>query len=106
MGKLIDETSYAIKKTTKSILVLPADSIVIEHKVRSIGNAVKRAQAICLSCRMCTDLCPRYLLGHNLFPDEMMKKCTPDSSATVTLRSLILLIFAATAAYASFTVAL
>ncbi len=74
MGKLIDETSYAIKKTTKSILVLPADSIVIEHKVRSIGNAVKRAQAICLSCRMCTDLCPRYLLGHNLFPDEMMKK--------------------------------
>jgi Na+-translocating ferredoxin:NAD+ oxidoreductase RnfC subunit len=23
---------------------------------------------------MCTDLCPRYLLGHELFPDEMMKK--------------------------------
>ena len=74
MGKLIDENKYAVKKTTKSIIVLPSDSIVIEHKVRSIKNAVKRAQAICLSCRMCTDLCPRYLLGHNLFPDEMMKK--------------------------------
>jgi len=23
---------------------------------------------------MCTDLCPRYLLGHDLFPDEMMKR--------------------------------
>jgi Na+-translocating ferredoxin:NAD+ oxidoreductase RnfC subunit len=23
---------------------------------------------------MCTDLCPRYLLGHELFPDDMMKK--------------------------------
>jgi NAD(P)H-flavin reductase len=74
MGKLIDENSYAVKKTTKSIVVLPPDSIVIEHKVRSIANAVRRAQAICLSCRMCTDLCPRYLLGHDLYPDEMMKK--------------------------------
>ena len=74
MGKLIDEADYALKKITKSIIVLPSDNIVIEHKVRSIKNAVKRAQAICLSCRMCTDLCPRYLLGHNLFPDEMMKK--------------------------------
>lgn len=74
MGKLIDENTYAVKKTTKSILVLPTDSIVIEHKIRSVNAAVKRAQAICLSCRMCTDLCPRYLLGHDLFPDEMMKK--------------------------------
>jgi len=74
MGKLIDENTYAVKKTTKSILVLPADSIVIEHKARSLAAVVKRAQATCLSCRMCTDLCPRYLLGHELFPDDMMKK--------------------------------
>jgi len=74
MGKLIDANSYAVKKTTKSIVVLPSDSIVIEHKKRNISRAVKQAQAICLSCRMCTDLCPRYLLGHGLFPDDMMKK--------------------------------
>ena len=74
MGKLIDEKTYAVKKTTKSIIVLPSESIVIEQKLRDISRQVKRAQAICLSCRMCTDLCPRYLLGHNLFPDEMMKK--------------------------------
>jgi Na+-translocating ferredoxin:NAD+ oxidoreductase RnfC subunit len=23
---------------------------------------------------MCTDLCPRYLLGHDLYPDELMKR--------------------------------
>jgi Na+-translocating ferredoxin:NAD+ oxidoreductase RnfC subunit len=74
MGKLIDEKDYAIKKTTKSIVILPSDSIVIEQKLRSLKNNVRKAQAICLSCRMCTDLCPRYLLGHDLFPDEMMKK--------------------------------
>ncbi len=74
MGKLIDKDSYAVKKTTKSIVVLPSESIIIQHKLRDIRRAVKQAQAICLSCRMCTDLCPRYLLGHQLYPDEMMKK--------------------------------
>lgn len=74
MGKLIDQDSYAVKKTTKSIMVLPADNIVTVQKNRSASGQIKRGQAACLSCRMCTDLCPRYLLGHDLFPDEMMKR--------------------------------
>ncbi len=74
MGKLIDPRDYAVRKTTKSIIILPEDSIVIENKRRGISADLKRAQAICLSCRMCTDLCPRYLLGHDLFPDELMKR--------------------------------
>ena len=74
MGKIIDIRDYAVKKTTKSIIVLPEDSIVIENKKRGISADLKRAQAICLSCRMCTDLCPRYLLGHEIFPDELMKR--------------------------------
>ena len=74
MGKVIDPANYSVKKTTKSILVLPDDNVVIENIKRTIGTDLKRAQAICLSCRMCTDLCPRYLLGHDLFPDELMKR--------------------------------
>ncbi len=74
MGKPIDPDTYAVKKTTKSIMVLPQDNIVSIQRNRADGGQVKRAQAICLSCRMCTDLCPRYLLGHDLFPDDMMKR--------------------------------
>jgi Na+-translocating ferredoxin:NAD+ oxidoreductase RnfC subunit len=73
MGKLIDLESYAVKKTTKSIIVFPEDSVMVENRKREIRADLKRAQAICLSCRMCTDLCPRYLLGHDLYPDELMK---------------------------------
>ncbi|MGM0366990.1 MAG: 4Fe-4S dicluster domain-containing protein [Actinomycetota bacterium] len=79
MGKLIDEESYAVKKVTKSILVLPEGNIVTVQRKRDSGGQIKRAQSICLSCRMCTDLCPRYLLGHDLFPDEMMKKLYKDN---------------------------
>ncbi len=74
MGKLIDAENYAVMKTTKSIIVLPEDNIVVENRKRSIAADLKRAQAVCLSCRLCTDLCPRYLLGHDLFPDDMMKR--------------------------------
>jgi Na+-translocating ferredoxin:NAD+ oxidoreductase RnfC subunit len=73
-GKLVDINTHAVTKTTKAILVLPEDNIVVVQKKRAISAQMKRAQAICLSCRMCTDLCPRYLLGHDLFPDELMKK--------------------------------
>ncbi|MCL4378052.1 MAG: SLBB domain-containing protein [Actinobacteria bacterium] len=73
-GKLVDPDSHAVTKTTKAILVLPDTNIVVIQKKRNIKAQMKRAQAICLSCRMCTDLCPRYLLGHDLFPDELMKR--------------------------------
>ncbi len=74
MGKLVNQDEYAVKKTTKSIMVLDQENIVTVQRRRAHKGQVKRAQAICLSCRMCTDLCPRYLLGHGLFPDEMMKR--------------------------------
>ena len=73
-GKLVNPGEHAVTKTTKAILVLPETNIVITQKKRAISTQMKRAQAICLSCRMCTDLCPRYLLGHDLFPDELMKR--------------------------------
>lgn len=73
-GRLIDIATHSVTKTTKAILVLPEDNIIIVQKSRQISVQMKRAQAICLSCRMCTDLCPRYLLGHDLFPDELMKR--------------------------------
>jgi Na+-translocating ferredoxin:NAD+ oxidoreductase RnfC subunit len=73
-GRLVNPNTHAVTKTTKAILVLPENNIVITQKKRNINIQMKRAQAICLSCRMCTDLCPRYLLGHDLFPDELMKR--------------------------------
>lgn len=73
-GKLVNPSTHAVTKTTKAILVLPETNIVVTQKKRDISKQMKRAQAICLSCRMCTDLCPRYLLGHDLFPDELMKR--------------------------------
>lgn len=69
-----------VTKTTNAILVLPKEHYVIQRKRASIHIDSKRAMAACCHCKMCTDLCPRHLLGHPIAPDQFMHSV---SSGTV-----------------------
>jgi Na+-translocating ferredoxin:NAD+ oxidoreductase RnfC subunit len=52
---------------------------------------VRRGISTCDQCRDCTDLCPRYLLGHDLKPHEVMRAINygldrpPDKVTAATL---------------------
>ncbi|GAB6170180.1 4Fe-4S dicluster domain-containing protein [Clostridium carnis] len=65
----IDES---VTKTTKGIFILPKDNPIIELREYKLNVAIKRAMGVCSQCRMCTDLCPRYLLGHSIEPHKIM----------------------------------
>ena len=56
------------KKTTTGIVVLPADHWLIRQYNVGLDVILQRAQSACCQCRLCTDLCPRYLMGHDIFP--------------------------------------
>lgn len=61
-----------ITKTSKAIIVLPEEhSIILKRQTKS-SIRINRAMSVCSQCRMCTDLCPRYLLGHNIQPHRIM----------------------------------
>jgi len=61
-----------ITKTSKAIIVLPeGHSVILKRQVKS-SIKINRAMSVCSQCRMCTDLCPRYLLGHNIQPHRIM----------------------------------
>lgn len=68
--------SAPITKTTNAILVLPRDHYLIERRNAGTGIMLKRAAASCCQCTMCTDLCPRYLLGHPIQPHLFMRAAT------------------------------
>ena len=76
MGKFYDLSeikNLSIKKTDGNILVLPPG-----HKLRNMANldinkVKNRVRAACIRCRMCTDLCPRYLTGHEITPHTVMR---------------------------------
>lgn len=62
-----------ITKTSNAILVLEEDHPVVMKKKGNSQINMKRAMAACCQCRMCTDLCPRYLLGHPIEPHAFMR---------------------------------
>lgn len=73
MGRVVDPYTHHITKTTKGLLLLPKDGRVAMLKNASPERAVKRAGSSCCQCRMCTDLCPRHMLGYEIEPHKIMR---------------------------------
>ena len=61
-----------LKKTDGALIVLPADHYLVKRSELTEEQILKRARN-CIQCGQCTDLCPRYLIGHNLQPHKMMQ---------------------------------
>lgn len=75
MGNITPK-SATVTKTTNAILVLPEDHYVVERKRTNNKINLKRAAASCCQCHMCTDLCPRHLIGHPIDPSRFMLAAT------------------------------
>ncbi len=66
MGNLIANPHKAVvTKRTKGLLILPEDSEVVKKKTVTVQSIKKRSASACCGCTMCTDMCPRYLLGYD-----------------------------------------
>ena len=66
MGKLVDIENDVVTKTTKGLLIFPVTHSIIQRKKRPMAMTLKRASAACCNCTMCSDMCPRNLLGYDL----------------------------------------
>jgi len=73
MGMLIEDWSKPVTKTTGAFLVLPADNEVVITRRRPHAATFRQALAVCCQCRMCTDQCSRFLLGHRIAPHLAMR---------------------------------
>lgn len=73
MGKLVDNLDQPITKTTKGLIVLPQEHPLIQKRTMPVDRIVRQTKSSCIQCRYCTDLCPRYLLGHNIEPHKIMR---------------------------------
>ncbi|HEY9575821.1 MAG TPA: 4Fe-4S dicluster domain-containing protein [Lachnospiraceae bacterium] len=62
-----------VTKTTNAILVLPQDHLLVERKRAKSSISLKRAASICCQCELCTDMCPRNMLGHPIEPHKFMR---------------------------------
>ena len=74
MGPLAaSDAEPVVTKTLGGVLVLPAEHTLVRHAELSMAQARVRARSACIQCRTCTDLCPRHLLGHPIYPHLTMR---------------------------------
>ncbi len=73
MGKIVEDWSSGIAKTTSGVLALPKDHFVVRMAEKTLSQMVKLSKSACCQCFRCSDLCPRNLIGHNLFPHMTMR---------------------------------
>ena len=73
MGKLVDIENDVVTKTTKGLLIFPETHSIIQRKRMPMSMTLKRASAACCNCTMCSDLCPRQLLGYDLHVHKTLR---------------------------------
>lgn len=86
MGKIVSDDSF-ITKTTKGLIVLPKEHPLIESKNRSVPEMMKMAGMACMQCNLCTEVCPRHALGHNLQPHVLMRMAAYGSTLDQTAQA-------------------
>lgn len=73
MGSLATNLDGFVTKKTKGLVILPEEHNLIRKKQKEMRSAVTLNKTACEQCRMCTDLCPRHLLGHSTSPHKMVR---------------------------------
>jgi Na+-translocating ferredoxin:NAD+ oxidoreductase RnfC subunit len=73
MGHLLDDLDEPVTKTTGGLLVLPADHLLIRRRRQSMDTVLAMARSVCEQCTLCTELCPRHMIGHELPPHLIVR---------------------------------
>ena len=75
MGALERDLSAVVSKRTGALIILPEDHycITMYQRFATDHDNVRIAKAGCDQCSICTELCPRYLLGQPVRPEIAMR---------------------------------
>lgn len=73
MGGLIEDFSQPLSKTVGGIIVLPREHYLIRRNSASKESYTRIGHGQCDQCSMCTEMCPRYILGYPVEPHKVMR---------------------------------
>lgn len=80
MGKSVQDIDEPIVKSSKGFIVLPDDHRLVQDVDKDIGRMLKEAKTCCMHCNLCTEVCPRNLIGHNMHPGKLIRLASYNST--------------------------
>ena len=73
MGYLEENHNALVDTTTGGVIVLPDEHVVVRRRRQDWQQIVRIGRSACDQCSFCTELCPRWLLGHPIEPHRAMR---------------------------------
>lgn len=73
MGYIEDNQNALVDKTTGGVIVLPDSHVVVRRRRLEWKQIARIGRSACDQCSFCTELCPRWLLGHPIEPHRAMR---------------------------------
>lgn len=73
MGKLMESFDEVVTRTTGALLCFPEGHVLPRRYGTTQPAKARIGRSACDQCSFCTELCPRYLLGHPVEPHRAMR---------------------------------
>jgi Na+-translocating ferredoxin:NAD+ oxidoreductase RnfC subunit len=73
MGGVTDNLSDPVAKNVGGLIALPPDHYLALRKTQSRETYTRIGHGQCDQCSLCTELCPRYILGYPIEPHKVMR---------------------------------
>ncbi len=73
MAKMAPDLDEVVTKTTGGLIVLPHEHPLLDRYRLEWKHIDRIGKSACDQCSYCTELCPRYLLGHPIEPHKAMR---------------------------------
>ncbi len=73
MGGVASNLNDPVTKKMGGIIPLPSDHYLVRRKTTSKETYTRIGHGQCDQCSMCTELCPRYIMGYPIQPHKVMR---------------------------------
>ena len=73
MGGVASGVNDPVAKNIGGLIVLPRDHYLVQRKTEPQETYTRVGHGQCDQCSMCTELCPRYILGYPIEPHRVMR---------------------------------
>lgn len=85
MGKVVTDLSTPVTRLSGGIIVMPRESRLVVRKAQPEQAFKRIGKSACDQCSLCTEMCPRYLLGYPIQPHLVMRSLLTTGELSETL---------------------